>query len=127
MNRVLVSMQDGLSEPAWFGKIEEYEHNSNSRMQQGRVLDVMEKAASNANGAANGFMGLGMMNMASGGMFGAVQNNAMMNNNGATQQYNPYLLKTLPYPLTILFHLHHVYFCRCYFPYNITPSHPMPL
>ena len=25
MNRVLVSMQDGLSEPAWFGKIEEYE------------------------------------------------------------------------------------------------------
>lgn len=25
MNRVLVSMQDGLSEPAWFCKIEEYE------------------------------------------------------------------------------------------------------
>ena len=42
-------------------KIEEYEHNSNSRMQQGRVLDVMEKAASNANGAANGFMGNSVM------------------------------------------------------------------
>ena len=57
-------------------KIEEYEHNSNSRMQQGRVLDVMEKAASNANGAANGFMGIGMMNMASQGMGNAVMNNA---------------------------------------------------
>lgn len=57
-------------------KIEEYEHNSNSRMQQGRVLDVMEKAASNANGAANGFMGLGMMNMASGGMGNTVMQNA---------------------------------------------------
>ena len=57
-------------------KIEEYEHNSNSRMQQGRVLDVMEKAASNANGAANGFMGIGMMNMASQGMGSAVMQNA---------------------------------------------------
>ena len=25
MNRVLISMQDGLEEPAWFGNIEEYE------------------------------------------------------------------------------------------------------
>ena len=57
-------------------KIEEYEHNSNSRMQQGRVLDVMEKAASNSAGAANGFMGIGMMNMASGGMGNAVMQNA---------------------------------------------------
>ena len=57
-------------------KIEEYEHNANSRMQQGRVLDVMEKAASNANGAANGFMGIGMMNMASGGMGSSVMQNA---------------------------------------------------
>ena len=57
-------------------KIEEYEHNSNSRMQQGRVLDVMEKAASNAGGAANGFMGLGMFNMSSQGMGNAVMQNA---------------------------------------------------
>lgn len=62
-------------------KIDEYEHNSNSMMQQGRVLDVMEKAAGNANGAANGFMGLGMMNMASGGMNTAVMQNAFSNNN----------------------------------------------
>ncbi len=57
-------------------KIEEYEHNSNSRMQQGRVLDVMEKAASNSAGAANGFMGIGMMNMMSGGMGNSVMQNA---------------------------------------------------
>lgn len=62
-------------------KIDEYEHNSNQMMQQGRVLDVMEKAASNANGAANGFMGVGMMNMASGGMNSAVMQNAFSNKN----------------------------------------------
>ena len=67
-------------------KIEEYEHNSNSRMQQGRVLDVMEKAASNANGAANGFMGIGMMNMASQGMGNAVMQNAF---NPAQTAYQP--------------------------------------
>ena len=62
-------------------KIDEYEHNSNSMMQQGRVLNVMEAAASNANGAANGFMGVGMMNMASGGMGTGVMQNAFNNNN----------------------------------------------
>lgn len=67
-------------------KIEEYEHNSNSRMQQGRVLDVMEKAASNANGAANGFMGIGMMNMASGGMGSSVMQNAFNPGQPAAQQ-----------------------------------------
>ena len=62
-------------------KIDEYEHNSNSMMQQGRVLNVMETAASNPNGAGTGFMGLGMMNMATGGMNSAVINNAFSNNN----------------------------------------------
>ena len=62
-------------------KIDEYEHNSNSMMQQGRVLNVMEAAASNPNGAANGFMGVGMMNMASGGMGTGVMANAFNNNN----------------------------------------------
>ena len=57
-------------------KIEEYEHNSNSRMQQGRILDVMETAAGNAAGAANGFMGIGMMNMMSGGLGSNVMQNA---------------------------------------------------
>ena len=66
-------------------KIEEYEHNSNSRMQQGRILDVMEKAASNAGGAANGFMGIGMMNMTSGGMGNSVMQNAFGNVQPAQQ------------------------------------------
>ena len=57
-------------------KIEEYEHNSNAYMQQGRVLDVMETAAGNDKGAANGFMGIGMMNMMSGGMGNTVMTNA---------------------------------------------------
>ena len=57
-------------------KIAEYEHNSNAYMQQGRVLNVMEAAANNANGAANGFMGVGMMNMASNGMGSSVMNDA---------------------------------------------------
>lgn len=57
-------------------KIDEYEHNSNGMMQQGRVLNVMETAAGNPNGAGAGFVGLGMMNMASGGMNTAVMNNA---------------------------------------------------
>ena len=67
-------------------KIEEYEHNSNSRMQQGRILDVMETAAGNAGGAANGFMGIGMMNMMSGGMGNAVMQNAF---NPAQTAYQP--------------------------------------
>ena len=69
-------------------KIDEYEHNSNSMMQQGRVLNVMEKAAENAGGAANGFMGVGMMNMASGGMATGVMQNAFTNNNESVEQTN---------------------------------------
>ncbi len=72
-------------------KIKEYEHNANSMMQQGRVLDVMEAAAGNANGAATGFMGLGMMNMGTAGMTGGVMQNAFTNpTNGSQQAYDPY-------------------------------------
>jgi len=71
-------------------KIEEYEHNSNAMMQQGRVLDVMETAAGNANGPATGFMGIGMMNMASGGMAGGVMGNAFAPQQQPQQQYDPY-------------------------------------
>ena len=75
-------------------KIDNYELSSNSFMQQGTLVgayaNAVQDAANNAGGAMNGFMGVGMMNMASGGMFGGVQNNAMAANNGATQQYNPY-------------------------------------
>ena len=71
-------------------KIEEYEHNANSMMQQGRVLDVMETAAGNANGAATGFMGVGLMNMATGGMAGGVMGNAFAPQQQPQQQYDPY-------------------------------------
>lgn len=72
-------------------KIDEYEHNANSMMQQGRVLNVMEAAASNPAGAGAGFMGVGMMNMATGGMNTAVMNNAFGgNNNQAAPQQGGY-------------------------------------
>ena len=55
-------------------KIDNYELSSNTFMQQGTLTgayaQAVQDAANNANGAANGFMGVGMMNMASGGMMG---------------------------------------------------------
>ena len=77
-------------------KIEEYEHNSNAMMQQGRVLDVMETAAGNANGAATGFMGVGLMNMATGGMAGGVMGNAFAPQQQPQQQYDPYAQQAAP-------------------------------
>ena len=50
-------------------KIDDYELSSNANMQQGRLVgayaDAVKDAANNSGGAANGFMGIGMMNMAS--------------------------------------------------------------
>lgn len=77
-------------------KIDNYELSSNSFMQQGTLTgayaNAVQDAANNSNGAMNGFMGVGMMNMASGGMFGGVTNNAMNNQAAGTssQQYDPY-------------------------------------
>lgn len=55
-------------------KIDNYELSSNAFMQQGSLVgaysSAVQDAANNANGASNGFMGVGMMNMASGGMIG---------------------------------------------------------
>ena len=55
-------------------KIDNYELSSNAAMQQGRIVgsyaNAVEDAAKNEGGAMNGFMGIGMMNMASGGMIG---------------------------------------------------------
>ena len=60
-------------------KIDNYELSSNSMMQQGTLVgayaNAVQDAANNTNGAANGFMGIGMMNMASGGMMGGTVNN----------------------------------------------------
>ena len=61
-------------------KIDNYELSSNSFMQQGTLTGAYAKAvqdaANNANGAANGMIGVGMMNMASGGMIGGVAQGA---------------------------------------------------
>lgn len=61
-------------------KIDNYELSSNSYMQQGTLTgayaQAVKDAANNAGGAANGFMGIGMMNMASGGMMGGAVTNA---------------------------------------------------
>lgn len=55
-------------------KIDNYELSSNSMMQQGTLVgayaNAVQDVANNENGAAQGFMGLGMMNMTSGGMVG---------------------------------------------------------
>ena len=70
-------------------KIDDYELSSNSYMQQGRMTsayaNAMEKAADNSNGAMNGFMGLGVMNMATGGaMNGMATNPWTKNTEGST-------------------------------------------
>lgn len=77
-------------------KIDNYELSSNSFMQQGTLTgayaQAVQDAANNAGGAANGFMGVGMMNMASGGVMGGVvtNNRAAQTTQGATQNYDPY-------------------------------------
>ena len=70
-------------------KIDNYELSSNSFMQQGTLTgayaQAVQDAANNAGGAANGFMGVGMMNMASGGMVGGTVQGAFQNQ-GVTAQ-----------------------------------------
>lgn len=76
-------------------KIDDYELSSNSYMQQGRLVgayaDAVKGAANNSNGAAQGFMGIGMMNMATGGMMGGVAQGPWQNQNNqqSTQPAQP--------------------------------------
>jgi len=71
-------------------KIDEYELSANSYMQQGKLVgayaEATQKAAENANGAANGFMGIGMMNMASGNVVGGAATGPWQNAQPAMQQ-----------------------------------------
>ena len=73
-------------------KIDEYELSANSYMQQGRLVgayaDATQKAAENANGVANGFMGIGMMNMASGNVVGGATTGPWANNPQPVTQQN---------------------------------------
>lgn len=77
-------------------KIDNYELSSNQFMQQGTLTgayaNAVQDAAKNEAGAMNGFLGVGMMNMASGGMMGSAAANAVnpQINPGNTQAYDPY-------------------------------------
>ena len=70
-------------------KIDDYELSSNSYMQQGRMVgaysNAVENAAKNENGAANGFMGIGMMNMSTNGMMQNAANGPWNQNNDASR------------------------------------------
>ena len=64
-------------------KIDNYELSSNGFMQQGSLVGsygrAVEKAAENPNGAGTGILGVGMMNMASGGVIGNTAVGAFQN------------------------------------------------
>ena len=64
-------------------KIDNYELASNGFMQQGNLVGsygkAIKDAANNPNGAGTGIIGVGMMNMASGGMIGATTQGAFKN------------------------------------------------
>ena len=70
-------------------KIDDYELSSNSYMQQGRMVgaysNAVENAAKNENGAANGFMGIGMMNMSTNGMMQNAANGPWNQKNDASR------------------------------------------
>lgn len=82
-------------------KIDNYELSSNQFMQQGTLTgayaNAVQSAAENEAGAMNGFLGVGMMNMASGGMMGGVAANAVNSQPTAanTQAYDPYANQAL--------------------------------
>lgn len=61
-------------------KIDQYEIGGDAYQQQGSIVEAyseaIPEAAKNPNGSLNGFMGVGVMNMTSGGMFTGAQNNA---------------------------------------------------
>lgn len=71
-------------------KINNYNLSSNSDLQQGTLVgayaDAIKDAANNSNGAGTGFMNIGMMNMASGGVFGGATQNVGNQANQNTQQ-----------------------------------------
>lgn len=73
-------------------KINNYELSSNVYMQQGTMVGAyaqsMKDAANNPNGATNGFVGVGMANMASGGMMGGATTSPWQNATPAQNNSN---------------------------------------
>ncbi len=76
INLITFSVESVILDDESARKIDNYELSSNSFMQQGTLTgayaNAVQDAAKNEGGAMNGFMGVGMMNMASGGMMGGV-------------------------------------------------------
>ncbi len=74
-------------------KIDNYELSSNAYMQQGKLVDAyadaVKGAANNSNGAMNGFMGIGMMNMASNGIVGGAATGPWQNTEKSTKKTCP--------------------------------------
>ena len=73
-------------------KIDNYELSSNAYMQQGKLVgayaNAVEGAANNSNGAMNGFMGIGMMNMATNGMVGGTATGPWQNTENSAKDLN---------------------------------------
>ncbi len=72
--------------------IQNYILSSNANLQQGRLTDAyadaIKSAAENDSGSMNGFMGIGMMNMAGNGIFGNTNQNIANNSNTSQNQVN---------------------------------------
>ena len=72
--------------------IQDYLFSSNANLQQGRLTDAyaeaVKAAASNKAGTLNGFMGIGMMNMAGNGFLGNMTQNVANNSNNGQNQVN---------------------------------------
>ena len=73
-------------------KINTYELSSNAYMQQGTMVGAyaqsMKDAANNSNGAMNGFVGMGVANMASGGMMAGATTSPWQNATPAQSSSN---------------------------------------
>ena len=81
-------------------KIDQYELSSNAHMQQGRLVDAyaeaVQSAAENKSGSINGFMGIGMMNMATNGMVGGAANGPWQNTQNSTMDLSKQNVENTP-------------------------------
>lgn len=81
-------------------KIDQYELSSNAHMQQGRLVDAyaeaVQKAAENKSGSLNGFMGIGMMNMATNGMVGGATTGPWQNTQNSTMDLSKQKIENTP-------------------------------
>ncbi len=79
-------------------KIDDYELSSNAYMQQGKMVEAyseaVKSAAENSNGAINGFMGIGMMNMSTGNVMGQTVQGVWQNTEKSSMDLSKQEVKT---------------------------------